>query len=124
MLDDLFAAAKAPVLVTDARPIGFTDLPGAPARIDVSIDAEGRVLAAGPGIASRAPAEARRVDAAGAFLSPGWVDLHTHVWWGGTDISIRPEQCGAARGVTTLVDAGSAGEANFHGLREHVMGLS
>ncbi|WP_333821853.1 amidohydrolase/deacetylase family metallohydrolase [Pinisolibacter sp.] len=121
MLDDLFAAAKAPILITDARPIGFTDLAGTAERVDVLIDADGKVAAAGPGIASQAPSEVRRVEAKGAFLSPGWVDLHTHVWWGGTDVSIRPEQCGAARGVTTLVDAGSAGEANFHGLREHVM---
>jgi dihydroorotase len=120
MLDDLFAAAKTPILITDARPIGFTDLAGGD-RIDMLIDADGTVAAAGAGIASQAPADVRRVEAEGAFLSPGWVDLHTHVWWGGTDISIRPEQCGAARGVTTLVDAGSAGEANFHGLREHVM---
>ena len=120
MLDDLFATARTPILITDARPVGFTDLVGAD-RIDVLIDAEGKIAAAGPGVASQAPAEVRRVEAKGAFLSPGWVDLHTHVWWGGTDISIRPEQCGAARGVTTLVDAGSAGEANFQGLREHVM---
>ncbi len=54
-------------------------------------------------------------------MSPGWVDLHAHVWHGGTDISIRPQLCGIERGVTTIVDAGSAGEANFHGFREYVI---
>ena len=29
--------------------------------------------------------------------------------------------CGVERGVTTIVDAGSAGEANFHGFREYVI---
>jgi dihydroorotase len=61
------------------------------------------------------------IEAKGAYLSPGWTDLHVHVWYGGTDISLRPEQCGASRGVTTMVDAGSAGEANFHGFREFVI---
>ena len=54
-------------------------------------------------------------------MSPGWIDLHAHVWYGGTDISIRPSLCGVERGVTTIVDAGSAGEANFHGFREYVI---
>jgi dihydroorotase len=44
-----------------------------------------------------------------------------HIWHGGTDISLRPSECGAERGVTTLVDAGSAGEANFHGFREYII---
>jgi dihydroorotase len=46
------------------------------------------------------------------------MDLHTHVWYGGTDISIRPSQAGAEHGVTTLVDAGGAyispGWADLH----------
>lgn len=60
-------------------------------------------------------------DCGGAFLSPGWCDLHVHVWHGGTDISVRPSQAGRESGVTSMADAGSAGEANFHGLREYVI---
>lgn len=121
MLDDLFDQAAGPVLIRNARPLAFTDAAIDAPRIDVLIGADGRVLDAGPDLGADGRADVRLVEAGGAFLSPGWTDLHTHVWWGGTDVSIRPEQCGAARGVTTLVDAGSAGEANFHGLREFII---
>ena len=55
-----------------------------------------------------------------ALISKGWVDLHVHVYFGATDISIRPEQAGLETGVTTLVDCGSAGEANFVGFSEFI----
>jgi dihydroorotase len=61
------------------------------------------------------------IDCKGAYLSPGWCDLHVHVWHGGTDISVRASQAGRSTGVTAMADAGSAGEANFHGLREYVI---
>jgi dihydroorotase len=108
-----------PLVIATATPVGFPEAPSGP--IDVVVGGDGRILAAGPGIAASAPDGARRVDGRGLNLSPGWMDLHAHVWHGGTDISIRPSQCGLARGVTTVVDAGSAGEANFAGLREFVI---
>ena len=61
------------------------------------------------------------IDANGAYLSPGWCDLHVHVWHGGTDISVRAAEAGRPTGVTAMADAGSAGEAAFHGLREYVI---
>lgn len=66
-------------------------------------------------------AGAQPVDCRGAFLSPGWADLHVHVWHGGTDISVRASEAGRKTGVTAMADAGSAGEANFHGFREYVI---
>lgn len=106
------------LLLANVKPVGFG--PAAPAgAIDILIGADGRVEKTGAGLA--APAGASRIDGKGAFISPGWVDLHVHIWHGGTDISIRPQECGAERGVTTLVDAGSAGEANFHGFREYII---
>ncbi|MEJ1158466.1 amidohydrolase/deacetylase family metallohydrolase [Prosthecomicrobium sp. N25] len=119
MLDTLFKAR--PVAIEGVRPVGFE--PGLPAgaeAIDIVIDTEGRIAGVGRGLAASAPEGALRVAGAG-WVSPGWADLHTHLWYGGTDISIRPEQAGLGRGVTTLVDAGSAGEANFHGFREFIV---
>ena len=115
MIGNSPAPAERPLLLADVRPIGFG--PGVPERCDVLIAPDGKIAALGQQLAADG---AQRIDAAGAFLSPGWTDLHAHIWYGGTDISIRPEQAGAPRGVTTIVDAGSAGEANFHGFREYI----
>jgi dihydroorotase len=111
-------ATRQPLLITNVKPVAFG--PAIPAAAtDILVGGDGRIAAIGAGLA--APADAERVDGKGAFVSPGWVDLHVHVWHGGTDISLRPSDCGAERGVTTMVDAGSAGEANFHGFREYVI---
>ncbi len=112
------SVTRQPLLIANVRPVAFGPaLP--PAATDILVGGDGTISAIGPALA--APADALRVDGKGAFVSPGWVDLHVHVWHGGTDISLRPSDCGAARGVTTMVDAGSAGEANFHGFREYVI---
>ena len=120
-MNELFDRATGPLFIRGATPLAFTDLAGAPARLDVLIDGDGKVAAAAPQIGDGLPEGTRVIEAAGSYLSPGWTDLHTHIWYGGSDFSLRPTQCGAPRGVTTLVDAGSAGEANFHGLREYVI---
>jgi dihydroorotase len=104
-------------LLRNVLPVGFPDH-AAEGAIDVLL-ADGRVAAVGASLAM--PDGAQVIEGKGAFVSPGWTDLHAHVWHGGTDISLRPEMCGLKRGVTTIVDAGSAGEANFHGFREFIM---
>ena len=116
MIGNSFAPAERPLLIRGARPVGFGA--GFPERLDVLVGKDGRIAETGATVA--AGDDVRVIDANGAWLSPGWTDLHVHVWYGGTDISLRPEQCGAARGVTTMVDAGSAGEANFHGFRAFI----
>jgi dihydroorotase len=87
-------------------------------RRDVAFQ-DGKVAAVAPTIEAR---EAREVIAAdGRLVVPGLIDLHTHVWWGGTSLSVRPEPVARRSGATTLVDAGSAGPGNFHGFRAHVI---
>jgi len=111
-------ATRQPLLIANVKPVAFG--PAIPTTAtDILVGGDGKIAAIGAGLV--APANAERVDGKGAFVSPGWVDLHVHVWHGGTDISLRPSDCGAERGVTTMVDAGSAGEANFHGFREYVI---
>jgi len=61
------------------------------------------------------------IEAAGKLVVPGLIDLHTHVWWGGTSLSVQPVPVAQRSGATTLVDAGSAGPGNFHGFRAHVI---
>lgn len=116
MFDNRFKPQGRKLLIQGARPVGFGQA-GLPPLLDVLIGEAGNVLDIGVGLA----ADAERIAANGAYLSPGWTDLHAHVWHGGTDISIRPELAGARHGVTTIVDAGSAGEGNFVGLREFII---
>jgi dihydroorotase len=109
---------KRPLLIANVKPMAFGQVtPGGV--VDVLVGADGRIAEVGPSLAVSADVE--RIDGKGAWMSPGWIDLHVHIWHGGTDISLRPSECGAERGVTTLVDAGSAGEANFHGFREYII---
>lgn len=54
-------------------------------------------------------------------VSPGWVDLHAHVYDGTTQISVRPDQVGLDHGVHLLADAGSAGQGTVRGLIDYVM---
>ncbi|MCT4713365.1 amidohydrolase/deacetylase family metallohydrolase [Enterobacteriaceae bacterium H11S18] len=109
------------LLIKTVKPIGFhADLPPtANGCVDILIGSDGLVLEVAAEI--RPTAGVKVIEGNRCWLSPGWTDLHTHIWYGGTDISIKPEICGLSRGVTTLVDAGSAGEANFHGLRELII---
>src|SRR5271166_4377017 len=60
-------------------------------------------------------------DVAGQIVTPGLIDLHTHVYWGGTSLGIDAEAFCRSSGVTTAVDTGSAGPGNFAGFREHVI---
>jgi dihydroorotase len=72
-------------------------------RIDVAVR-DGRIAGTGPGLAR----DARTVvDVTGRIVTPGLVDLHTHV--GGGYWGIEPEPIAWYTGVTTWVDAGSAG---------------
>ena len=60
-------------------------------------------------------------DVSGLIVCPGLIDLHTHVYWGGTSMGVDPDDYARQAGTTTMVDAGSAGPGNFAGFRKHVM---
>lgn len=61
------------------------------------------------------------IDAAGLTVSPGLVDLHTHLYEGVSHYGIDADTFCLGRGVTTAVDAGSAGAQTFPGLRRYVI---
>ncbi|MEM8663399.1 MAG: amidohydrolase/deacetylase family metallohydrolase [Pseudomonadota bacterium] len=82
---------------------------------------DGRAAGVGPNLAADA-AEVR--DVSGHIVTPGLIDLHTHVYWGGTSLGIDAEEFCRTSGVTTAVDTGSAGPGNFLGFRRHVIDKS
>jgi dihydroorotase len=73
----------------------------------------GKNLKAGPDTEIR--------DVSGHYVTPGLVDMHTHVYWGGTSLGIDPDGFCRSSGVTTSVDTGSAGPGNWLGFRKHVI---
>src|SRR3954452_8646987 len=87
-------------------------------RLDVAIE-RGRIAAVDAGI----PADSafRVFDAEGQYVTPGLVDLHTHVFHKVTYWGIDPDPVASASGVTTWNDAGSAGALTLAGLREFVV---
>ncbi len=81
--------------------------------------ANGKVAAVGKDLKGSAGTEVR--DVKGTIVSPGLIDMHTHVYWGGTSLGIDAEEFCRMSGVTTAIDTGSAGPGNFAGFRKHVI---
>ena len=63
----------------------------------------------------------RVVDAGGHYVTPGLVDLHTHVNYGCGFYGVRPDPIAARSGVTTWLDVGSSGGYNFPGFRQFII---
>lgn len=76
-------------------------------------------------IAAVAPAIPREsafatIDAGGQYVTPGLIDMHAHVYRGVTYTGIDADAVASRTGVTTWIDAGSAGAMNLQGLREYI----
>lgn len=90
---------------------------GISGRLDVGI-AGGRVAAVAANLERGA---ARTVfDATGQYVTPGLIDLHTHIYWGVTYWGIEADPVAARSGVTTWLDVGSAGAYSFPGFRRYI----
>jgi dihydroorotase len=91
------------------------DLRGA---FDVAVQ-DGKIAS----VAASIPAsEARRViHLPGKTVTPGLIDLHTHVFDGVAANGVHPDIAGVHAGVTTVVDAGSSGCATFSAFPRHIL---
>ena len=86
--------------------------------LDVAISG-GRVAAVDRDI----PAAAARsvIDARGLLVLPGLIDLHTHIFHGCTYWGIDPDRVAPDSGVTTWIDAGSAGALSLAGFEKYIV---
>lgn len=98
---------------------------GLPGRRDVAIS-NGKIAAVDIEI-PRSQAK-RVVEASGLYVVPGLIDMHTHVYTGpngqmlaGGDQSVPADMHSFRAGVTTVVDAGSAGWKNFPDFRDRLI---
>src|SRR5882672_9182518 len=73
----------------------------------------------------------RTIDAAGLYVTPGLVDIHTHVYAGtglrnayDGDNSVYPDGFTFRSCVTTVADAGSSGYKNFPDFKDRIIDRS
>jgi dihydroorotase len=63
---------------------------------------------------------ANTVDVSGKLVTPGLIDLHGHFYHGGTGSAVHADRSCLSAGVTTGVDAGSAGFLNYGAMKDYV----
>lgn len=63
---------------------------------------------------------AKITDVHGCIVTPGLIDYHAHVFYSGSNIAIQPDLL-LRQGTTTVVDAGTAGCANYEAFERDVI---
>jgi len=96
--------------------------------MDVAIK-NGKIAAVANDI--RADYALKTVDVKGMYVTPGLIDIHTHVYAGtgergsyAGDLSVYPDGFTFRTGVTTIVDAGSSGWRNFPDFKDRIIDRS
>jgi dihydroorotase len=83
-------------------------------RLDIGITG-GKIVTIAAGIPA---ARARQlVEVGDYYVTPGLIDLQTHFDFAGADLNLQPDHHSFTNGVTTAVDAGSAGYRNFEAFK-------
>lgn len=81
---------------------------------------DGKVVTLGQTISSP-DRNGETIDLKGYLLTPGWVDIHSHVFDTVGDFCVPADGVGVESGVTTVVDAGTSGLLTFSAFRETVV---
>lgn len=95
-------------------------------KMDVAI-AGGKIAEVGSGISENTAKKVIRAD--GMYITPGLIDIHAHVFWGvkpdsyisNSYTSLPPDGFTFRAGITTIVDAGSAGWRNMRLFEEQTV---
>src|SRR3954469_2033466 len=66
----------------------------------------------------------KMIDASGKLVTPGLIDLHSHVFPYGSAIGIPADELVQFQGTTTVVSAGDAGVNNLAALRRYIVAQS
>lgn len=75
-----------------------------------------------PGTMSYPPSlGTQEIDARGSLVTPGFVDLHAHVYTGVCPLTVPADETSSRSGVTTVVSAGDAGANTIEGFRQLVV---
>ena len=67
---------------------------------------------------------AKTIDASGKLVTPGLIDLHSHVYPYGSAIGIPADELVQSQATTTVVSAGDAGVNNLAALRRYIVAQS
>jgi dihydroorotase len=67
---------------------------------------------------------AKTIDASGKLVTPGLIDLHSHIYPYGSAIGIPADELVQAQATTTVVSAGDAGVNNLAALRRYIVAQS
>ena len=97
--------------------------------MDVAID-NGKISLVAKNI--NAAKASQVVNAEGMYVTPGLIDIHTHVFWGtkpnhqyeNGNLAIQPDGFTFSNGVTTVVDAGSSGWRTFPTFKAQTIDVS
>ena len=76
--------------------------------MDVAIG-DGKIVAVGPKLSTEGVPQV--LDMTGLYVTPGIIDMHVHAfsWHQRSDLSLAPHENTFSAGVTTIVDASTAG---------------
>ncbi len=91
--------------------------PGLRGRRDIAV-AGGAIAAVEPSLEPRELEPVPTMDLGGRLAVPGLIDVHAHLFAGVSHYGVEPDRCCLPRGVTTAIDAGSAGAQTFPAFRE------
>ncbi len=85
---------------------------------DVAVQ-DGKIALVAPDIAESEAAKV--VEVKGKLVTPGLIDLHTHIYDGVNGNGVEADLGGVRAGVTTMVDAGSSGCDTYGGFPRHII---